>query len=96
MEGNAMRVQAIKLTSQANSTSVVGKILQFPVVRMLTAALFILPFLIVHNTVIGDAIASTVEPYHAFFVDVDAAVSVCIILLLYSLYVRCVEKRKAH
>jgi uncharacterized protein len=96
MEGRPMRVQTIQLISQVNPTSVVGKILQFPVVRMLTVALFILPFLVVHNTVIGDGIASTAEPLHSILVDVDAAVSVCVILLLYALYVRCVEKRKAY
>ena len=91
-----MRVQATQLTSEVNPTSVAGKILQFPVVRMLTTVLFIVPFLIVHNTVIGDAIVSTGEPYRSILVNIDAAASVCIILLLYGLYVRFVERRTAH
>jgi membrane protease YdiL (CAAX protease family) len=91
-----MRVRVDQLRSQVQAGGVVGKVMQFPVVRMLAASVFVVPFLIVHNKLIGDAIAATREPVHSILVDIDAAVSVCIILLLYRLYARVVERRPCH
>jgi len=61
----------------------------------LIVAVFIAPFLLFHNNVIADLIASSSGLFHSFLVNADAVVSIVVFMLLYSLYVRFVEKRKA-
>jgi membrane protease YdiL (CAAX protease family) len=64
--------------------------------RILIVALFIVPFLLFHNNVIADLIASSSGLFHSILVNTDAVVSIVIFLFLYSLYVRFIEKRKAY
>lgn len=57
--------------------------------------LFLLPFLVFHNTVIGDFLASLDEPLHSLVGYLDTAISVIVIFLLYRLYARVIERREA-
>jgi membrane protease YdiL (CAAX protease family) len=63
---------------------------------MILVALFIIPFLLFHNNVIGDVIASSQEPLHSFLVYIDATVSIAAMLLLYRAYVSLIERRPAY
>jgi membrane protease YdiL (CAAX protease family) len=90
-----MHVESLKLKTQAMPASVPGKALQFPLVRILVAVAFLLPFVIFHNNVIGDLIASAPEPRRSIMSWVDSALSFVILLACYALYVRWIEKRKA-
>jgi hypothetical protein len=73
-----------------------ARFIQFPLVRIILAALFIVPFLIVHNNVVGDVIAATSEPLHSILLNTDAVVSIVVMLFLYRLYVGLVEKRETY
>jgi membrane protease YdiL (CAAX protease family) len=64
--------------------------------RVFIAALFMAPYLLFHNNVIGDLLASYTGPARPLLVYADILVTIGIILWLYSLYVRWIEKRKAH
>jgi membrane protease YdiL (CAAX protease family) len=73
-----------------------ARLIRFPLVRIILAALFIVPFLLVHNNVVGDVIAATSEPLHSVLVNIDVVVSIVVMLFLYRLYVGLVEKREAY
>ncbi len=91
-----MSIKSEQLFTSVHPQSVIGRIIQFPIVRILIVAVFIAPFLLFHNKVIADLIASASGLFHSLLVIADAVVSIVIFMLLYSLYVRFVEKRKAY
>jgi len=91
-----MLIKSEQLFTSIHPQSVLGKIIQFPIVRILIVAIFIAPFLLFHNNVIADLIASSSGLFHSLLVNADTVVSIVIFMLLYSLYVRFVEKRKAY
>jgi membrane protease YdiL (CAAX protease family) len=91
-----MSIKSEQLFTAVHPQSVLGRIIQFPITRILIAALFIVPFLLFHNNVIADLIASSSGLLHSLLVNADAVVSIVVFMLLYSLYVRFVEKRKAY
>jgi membrane protease YdiL (CAAX protease family) len=91
-----MLIKSEQLFTSVHPQSVLGRIIQFPITRILIVAVFIAPFLLFHNNVIADLIASSSGLFHSLLVNADAVVSIVIFMLLYSLYVRFVEKRKAY
>ncbi len=88
-------VSSDQLFSDAWPKSLTGKIIRFPLVRILVVALFILPYLLIRNHFLADLVASSSGVLHFVFVIGDAVVSVCVMLFLYRLYTRWIEKREA-
>ena len=84
-----------QLFSKARPKSLAGKITRFPLVRIIVVALFILPYLLIRNNFLADLVASSSGVFHIAFVIADAAVSLFVMLFLYRLYSRWIEKRKA-
>jgi membrane protease YdiL (CAAX protease family) len=91
-----MNITYDMLFSKVKPQSIGGKIVQFPIFRILIIVIFMAPYLLVHNTIIMDAILAAAEPVRSGLRYIDAVISIVIILLLYNLYVRHIEKRKAH
>ncbi len=91
-----MKVNYDMLFTQAKPQSLFGKIIQFPVFRILIIAIFVAPYLLIHNTILMDAILRTSEPFLSALRYGDTVISIVIILFLYSLYTKHIEKRKAH
>ena len=89
-------VPSRNLFTQAKPETLSGKIFQFPLVRIFFVSLFIGPYLIFHNRIIADFIVSTSERMQAVLNVLDAVFSIVMMILLYSLYIRVVEKRQAH
>lgn len=90
-----MIVRSEQLFSKARSTSLAGKIIQFPIFRILIVALFILPYPLIRNNFLADLVASSSGILHIALVIADAAVSLFVMLFLYRLYARWIEKREA-
>lgn len=90
-----MIVRCEQLFSKVHPKNTMGKILQFPLVRILAVALFILPYLLIRNNFLADLVASTSGALHFIFVIGDAALSLFIMFFLYRLYAKWVEKREA-
>ena len=63
-----MLIKSEQLFTSVHPQSVLGKIIQFPIVRILIAALFIAPFLLFHNNVIADLIVSSTGLLHSLLV----------------------------
>lgn len=74
--GEKMLIKSKQLFTSVHPQSVLGKIIQFPIMRILIVALFIAPFLLFHNKVIADLIASASGLFHSLLVDADAVVSI--------------------
>jgi membrane protease YdiL (CAAX protease family) len=72
-----------------------GKIIQFPIFRILIVALFILPYLLIRNNFLADIVASSSGGLRIILVIADAAVSLAAMFFLYRLYARWIEQRKA-
>jgi membrane protease YdiL (CAAX protease family) len=73
-----------------------GRIIQFPLIRIVIAFLFLAVYLIPHNKFIVDAIATTSGTFHSILVRIDDFISILILFFIYRLYARSVENRKAH
>jgi membrane protease YdiL (CAAX protease family) len=90
-----MIVQKEQLFTKARPKSLAGKIIQFPLVRIIVVALFILPYLLIRNNFLADLVASSSGVLHIILVVADAAVSLFAMPFLYRLYAQWIEKRKA-
>jgi len=82
------------LFSQAHPRTLLGKIFQFPLVRIVLAVLFMLPFLAFHNTVIADFLWAYSGALRPLLIYADTLISFVILLFCYSLYTKWIEKRK--
>lgn len=71
-----------------------SQILQFPLIRLVLVFLFIAPYLLLHNKLIGDALALSSGNARSLFLAVDAILSIGIIMFLYGLYTRFIEKNR--
>jgi len=91
-----VKVKYDMLFTQAKPQSLIGKIIQFPISRILIIAAFVAPYLLIHNTILMDAILTTAEPALSALRYADVVISIVIILFLYSLYTKHIEKRNAH
>jgi membrane protease YdiL (CAAX protease family) len=94
-ESPVVYVRSEQLFSAVIPKSKLGKIVQFPLVRLFIAPLFFLPFSIPHNTLIAPILEKLHPPLYSYMVNLDAVVSFIVFLLLYRLYTRFVERRKA-
>ncbi|UCC38613.1 MAG: CPBP family intramembrane metalloprotease [Candidatus Aminicenantes bacterium] len=90
-----MMVRSEQLFSKAQPKSLAGKIIQFPLVRIFAVVMFILPYLLIRNNFLADLVASSSGVVHIVLVIADAAVSLFVMLLLYRLYAKWIEKREA-
>jgi len=91
-----MNVKSEQLFTNVYPTNTLGKMIQSPISRILISVLFIIPFLIFHNKIIGDTIAATKEPLHSLVTYIDTIGSVFVIYFLYRLYVKYIERRKCY
>jgi membrane protease YdiL (CAAX protease family) len=90
-----MLVHQEQLFSKGLPESVVGKIVQFPLFRIIVVALFILPYLMFRNYFLADFVASSSGVLRLFLITADAVLSLGAMFLLYGLYARWIENRKA-
>jgi membrane protease YdiL (CAAX protease family) len=90
-----MIVRSEQLFSKAQPKSLAGKIIQFPLLRIIVVALFVIPYLLIRNNFLADLVASSSGVLHIVFIIADAAVSLFVMLFLYRLYAKWIEKREA-
>lgn len=86
---------AADLFTKRHPENLPGRIVQFPLIRIVVASLFLAVYLIPHNTVIVDAISTTTGAIHAILVRVDDLMSLIALFFIYYLYAKYVENRKA-
>ncbi|MFC1660299.1 lysostaphin resistance A-like protein [Gemmatimonadota bacterium] len=90
-----MRVRVEELFTARPATGLGSRALRFPPLRIPVCLLFLLLFLVPHNTLIADFLASATGMMRTVLSLADSAVSLVILLLLYRLYVHWAEGREA-
>ncbi len=91
-----MSVKPTDLFTTRRPETLPGKILQFPLVRVLAAILFIAPAIALHNLLMIFVIEKFPTPWYEAASSLMFPVDLTLILLLYRLYTRVVEGRPAH
>lgn len=84
------------LFTRRHPEKALGKIMQFPLIRIIIASLFLAVYMLPHNNLIVDAIGNTSGIMNAVLVRLDDLVSLLVLWFLYRLYVKYVENRPAH
>lgn len=75
--------------TQAATDSIIKKIFQFPITRIIIAIIFLVPMRLVSTLLRG---AEFLEPFRQ---PVSAVIGMALMVLFYSLYTKIIEKRKA-
>ncbi len=90
-----MNIAANEIYSRYLPRTVIGKIIQFPLVRTIIACLFVIVPLIVLKKIIGPLIDQTSEPLASYLRDAFGVVRIAVVILMYRLFTRAIEKRTA-
>lgn len=89
-----MRIAPDQIQSRMHPVTVAGKILDFPLSRLVVCILFFVPYLALHNIVIAELIPSA-EPWKFILTQIDRSISAVVFFLIYYYYVKWVERRPA-
>ncbi|MBU8933634.1 MAG: CPBP family intramembrane metalloprotease [candidate division Zixibacteria bacterium] len=89
-------VEAQKLRSEAVPVTTLGRIAQFPLVRMILALLFIGVPVAIHNLSMIFGFEKIPEPWLSRILVIETILLFFLILYAYRLYTRHIEKRRAH
>ena len=89
-----MNIKCEQLFSNASPKTKLGKIIQFPLIRIIVVTLFIMPVTLLHlfTENIPNAFS---EPYSTLLRYIETILMFALFLLAYRLYTKYVEKRKA-
>ncbi|MCP4706105.1 MAG: CPBP family intramembrane metalloprotease [candidate division Zixibacteria bacterium] len=95
LDNKSKIIKGEMLLSQANPQSMAGKILLFPLTRIVIAILFLSPVTIIHFLFESEILPMIPESYKAFAIGFDVLIGISLFLILYKLYTKYIEKRKA-
>lgn len=73
-----------------------GRIIQFPLSRIVVAIVFLLPVAILHNVFLELVLVNFEEPLYSHILNIETIVNFGLFLLLYRLYIKYVERREAY
>ena len=91
-----MLVSANQLFSHGSKSGKIGRIIQFPLTRIIVALLFFFPTIILYNILFSAKLNIVETPYASYYGDFSVLFLLFITILLYSIYVRFIEKRPVH
>lgn len=91
-----MYIGSERLFTNVKPSSWIGKIIQFPLIRILIAGLFVLLMFLLHNLTVVHVIEKLSEPYFTYFMYIDTIIGFGLLLLGYRLYTRFIENRIAY
>jgi len=95
-ETNNKIIRSEMLLSQAKPKSMAGKIVLFPLSRIIIAILFLAPVGIIHFLFEILVLPVTSEAYKAVVIGLDVTISFALFIFFYRLYTKYIEKRTAH
>ena len=90
-----MIIKSIQLFSSANPAGKSGKVLQFPLVRIIIACLFLSPVFLLNKVFRSVVTSSAPVDMRTYFAYAEAIIFFFVFLAAYSLYTKYIEKRKA-
>ncbi len=83
------------LLSQANPKSLTGKIVLFPLTRIVIAVLFLAPVTLIHLLFETEVLPITPEQYKAIAISIEVMIGFGLFIFFYKLYTKYIEKRSA-
>ena len=90
-----MNIKSVQLFSSANPAGRAGKVIQFPLVRIIIASLFLGPVFLLNKVFRIVVTTSAPADMRTYFAYAEAIVFFIVFLAAYSLYAKHIEKRKA-
>jgi membrane protease YdiL (CAAX protease family) len=88
-------IKGMDLFTKRQPGTAVGKVVQFPLVRMAIVFLFFLPIFRLHSLVAAKIIGPSAEPLKTVLFFLDTLVAFALVIVVYRLYTKWVENRKA-
>ena len=89
-------ISSSRLFTALKPTTTVGKIIQFPILRMLIAIVFLIPALLLHNFIYDTYIANIQDQTLKLTLKyVEVSLTCLLLFKSYALYTQLIEKRKA-
>jgi membrane protease YdiL (CAAX protease family) len=88
-------IQPNQLHTAVLPSSRIGKVIQFPLMRVLIAVVFITPAAMLHNVLVDYVFSGIEEPLFSYLLDVEGIINFALFLLSYRLYTRWIERRPA-
>ncbi len=83
------------LLSQANPKSLIGKIVLFPLARIVIAVLFLAPVTLIHLLFETEILPITPEQYKTIAIGIEVVFGFGLFIFFYKLYTKYIEKRVA-
>jgi len=90
-----MIIKSGQLFSSANPAGRTGKVIQFPLVRIIIASLFLSPVFLLNKVFRSVVTSSAPVDMRIYFTYAEAIIFFFVFLVAYGLYTRFIEKRKA-
>jgi hypothetical protein len=90
-----MNIKSVQLFSNANPVGRTGKVIQFPLVRIIIACLFLSPVFLLNKVFRSVVTSSAPVDMRTYFAYAEAIIFFLIFLAAYGLYTKFIEKRKA-
>jgi len=89
-------VKAENLLTRAVPDTLTGRIIQFPLMRILIAVLFLTPVTLLHLVFEQHVKPGIPDGFRAISVNIETIIGFILMILAYRLYAKYVEMRKAH
>jgi membrane protease YdiL (CAAX protease family) len=91
-----MTIKASQCFTRAQPSSKLGRIIQFPLLRIVVIIAFLLPAPILHNLFLELVLVKFEKPLYSHLLNIETIIIFGLFLLLYRLYTKYVEQREAH
>ena len=88
-------IKTNQLFSQKKSNTIAGKIIQFPLVRIIIALAFLIVVLLLHNLAYDKFIFNLSDDVGYYVRKIETILNIILLFWVYKLYVKFIEQRKA-
>ncbi len=82
--------------TKTQPSTTVGKIIQFPLSRIVVVIAFLLPVVILHNVFLELVLVNFEEPLYSHILNIETIIIFGLFLLFYRLYIKYIERRVAY
>ncbi len=88
-------IKSHQLFSQKEAKTIAGKIIQFPLVRIIIALAFLIVVLLLHNLAYDKFIFNLSDDVGYYVRKIETILNIVLLFLVYRLYVKFIEQRRA-
>jgi membrane protease YdiL (CAAX protease family) len=90
-----MQIRSEQLFTTIRPQTRAGKVLQFPLSRILIAIAFLIPVVVFHNVILELVLDRFEKPLYSYLLNIETIIIFAGLLLMYRLYVKVVERRRS-